>query len=229
MSQGTVLVVEDDDAVRRGIVDALQCCGYQTLEARDGAEGIEIGLRATYQLMLLDMVMPHRNGLEVLAALKKERAGQPVIILSARGEEADRVRGLEGGADDYVVKPFSVKELIARVEAVMRRSCERVVPAEEISFAAGVIDFSASVVRFQEGKTTELSAKEVEVLRYLMRAAGRAVSRDELLRHVWRLDSRGMETRTVDMHIAHLRTKLGDEGQSLIVTVRGKGYRWSVI
>lgn len=229
MSQGTVLVVEDDDAVRRGIVDALQCCGYQTLEARDGAEGIEIGLRATYQLMLLDMVMPHRNGLEVLAALKKERAGQPVIILSARGEEADRVRGLEGGADDYVVKPFSVTELIARVEAVMRRSCERVVPAEELSFAAGVIDFSASVVRFQEGKTTELSAKEVEVLRYLMRAAGRAVSRDELLRHVWRLDSRGMETRTVDMHIAHLRTKLGDEGQSLIVTVRGKGYRWSVI
>lgn len=229
MSQGTVLVVEDDDAVRRGIVDALQCCGYQTLEARDGAEGIEIGLRATYQLMLLDMVMPHRNGLEVLAALKKERAGQPVIILSARGEEADRVRGLEGGADDYVVKPFSVKELIARVEAVMRRSCERVVPAEELSFAAGVIDFSASVVRFHEGKTTELSAKEVEVLRYLMRAAGRAVSRDELLRHVWRLDSRGMETRTVDMHIAHLRTKLGDEGQSLIVTVRGKGYRWSVL
>lgn len=229
MSQGTVLVVEDDDAVRRGIVDALQCYGFQTLEARDGAEGIEIGLRASYHLMLLDMVMPKRNGLEVLAALKKARAGQPVIILSARGEEMDRVRGLEGGADDYVVKPFSVKELIARVEAVMRRSCERVVASEELSFAAGVIDFSASVVRFHDGDATELSAKEVEVLRYLMRAAGRAVSREELLRHVWRLDVLGMETRTIDMHIANLRTKLGDEGQSLIVTVRGKGYRWSVV
>ena len=229
MSQATVLVVEDDDAVRRGIVDALQCSGYQTLEARDGAEGIELGLRATYQLMLLDMVMPRRNGLEVLAALKKERAGQPVIILSARGEEADRVRGLEGGADDYVVKPFSVKELLARVEAVLRRSCERVVPAEELSFTTGVIDFSASVVRFHDGKSAELSAKEVELLRYLMRAAGRAVSREELLRHVWRLDARGMETRTIDMHIAHLRTKLGDVEQSLIVTERGKGYRWSVL
>ncbi len=229
MNQATVLVVEDDDAVRRGIVDALQCSGYQTLEARDGEEGIELGLRATYQLMLLDMVMPRRNGLEVLAALKKERAGQPVIILSARGEEADRVRGLEGGADDYVVKPFSVKELLARVEAVLRRSCERAVPAEELSFTMGVIDFSTSKVRFHDGKNAELSAKEVELLRYLMRAAGRAVSREELLRHVWRLDARGMETRTIDMHIAHLRTKLGDVGQSLIVTVRGKGYRWSVL
>lgn len=229
MSQQIVLVVEDDEAVRRGIVDALQFSGYQTLEARDGAEGIEIGLRATYHLMLLDLVMPHRNGLEVLSTLKNERAGQPVIILSARGEEADRVRGLELGADDYVVKPFSVKELIARVEAVLRRSCERVVAAEVVSFTEGTFDFSTALLRFENGRTTELSTKEAELLRYLIRAAGRAVSREELLRHVWRLDAHGMETRTIDMHIANLRTKLGDAGQRMIVTARGKGYRWSVV
>lgn len=229
MSQQIVLVVEDDEAVRRGIVDALHFSGYQTLEARDGAEGIEIGLRATYHLMLLDMVMPRRNGLEVLAALKKERAGQPVIILSARGEEADRIRGLECGADDYVVKPFSVKELIARVEAVLRRSCERMVAAESLSFAAGTIDFSAALLRFYDGRTIEISAREMDLLRYLIGAAGRAVSREEILRHVWRLDAQGMETRTIDMHIANLRTKLGDTEQCMIVTVRGKGYRWSVV
>lgn len=221
-------MVEDDEAVRRGIVDALRCVGYQTLEARDGAEGMEKGLRASYQLMLLDMVMPHRNGLEVLAALKRERAGQPVIILSARGEEADRVRGLQGGADDYVVKPFSVRELLARVEAVLRRSCERVAATETLCFPGGVIDVTKRELTFDDGRRAELSMKEVDVVRYLMRAAGRAVSREELLRHVWHLEARGMETRTIDMHIAHLRTKLGDGEQSLIVTVRGKGYRWSV-
>jgi DNA-binding response OmpR family regulator len=229
MNLTTVLVVEDDEAVRRGIVDALQGCGYQTLEARDGVEGIDMGLRANYQLMLLDMVMPRSNGLEVLGALKKERAGQPVIILSARGEEADRVRGLQGGADDYVVKPFSVKELIARVEAVLRRSCERRVAVDECAFGGGVIDFSHGVLRFSDGNTVELSTKEIELLRYLLRAEGRAVSREELLRHVWHLEARVMETRTIDMHIAHLRTKLGDAEQSMIVTVRGKGYRWSVL
>lgn len=228
MSRETILVVEDDEAVRRGIVDALRCVGYQTLEARDGAEGMEKGLRASYQLMLLDMVMPHRNGLEVLAALKRERAGQPVIILSARGEEADRVRGLQGGADDYVVKPFSVRELLARVEAVLRRSCERVAATETLCFPGGVIDVTKRELTFDDGRRAELSMKEVDVVRYLMRAAGRAVSREELLRHVWHLEARGMETRTIDMHIAHLRTKLGDGEQSLIVTVRGKGYRWSV-
>ena len=229
VSRETILVVEDDAAVRRGIVDALQCSGYETLEARDGAEGIEKGLRASYQLMLLDMVMPQRNGLEVLAALKRERAGQPVIILSARGEEADRVRGLQGGADDYVVKPFSVKELLARVEAVLRRSCERSAAAETLCFCGGKLDIPARELLFDDGRRVELSARETEVVRYLMRAAGRAVSREELLRHVWHLDVSGMETRTIDMHIAHLRTKLGDRAQNLIVTVRGKGYRWSVL
>lgn len=222
-------MVEDDEAVRRGIVDALHFSGYETLEARDGKEGIEVGLRATYHLMLLDLVMPYHSGLEVLAALKKERAGQSVIILSARGEEVDRVRGLQAGADDYVVKPFSVKELLARVEAVMRRSCERVVTREVEKFSLGEIDFTASVVRLLSGYAVPISDKEADLLRYLIRAAGRAVSREELLRHVWRLEARGMETRTIDMHIAHLRTKLGDAEQNMIVTVRGKGYRWSVL
>lgn len=229
MSKGTILVVEDDESVRCGIIDALEFSGYQTLEARNGEEGIALGLRANYQLMLLDLVMPKFSGLEVLDALKRNRAGQPVIILSARGEEADRIRGLQAGADDYVVKPFSVKELIARVEAVMRRSCERVAEDDAVIFAAGTLDKAQGLLRFTDGRTVEVSPREVDLLRYLIRSAGRAVSREELLLHVWRLEARGMETRTIDMHIAHLRTKLGDSTQSMIVTVRGKGYRWSVL
>ncbi len=229
MSKGTILIVEDDASVRRGIVDALEFSGYLTLEAQNGEEGIALGLRANYQLMLLDLVMPKCSGFEVLGALKKSRAGQPVIILSARGEEADRVRGLQAGADDYVVKPFSVKELIARVEAVMRRSCERVAEDETLRFASGSVDHTLGMLRFSDGRTVEISPREVDLLRYLIRSAGRAVSREELLLHVWRLDARGMETRTIDMHIAHLRTKLGDSSQTMIVTVRGKGYRWSVL
>lgn len=227
MSKGTILVVEDDEAVRCGIVDALQYSGYHTLQARDGEEGVAIGLKANYQLMLLDLMMPKRNGLEVLSALKKQRAGQAVIILSARGEEADRVRGLQLGADDYVVKPFSVKELLARVEAVMRRTCERAADEKLIVFPGGELDVAHSVVRLSDGTCVDVSPREISLLRYLIRSAGRAVSREEIMLHVWHLDARGMETRTIDMHIAHLRTKLGDVEQKMIVTARGKGYRWS--
>ena len=223
--QPVILVVEDDSAVRQGIVDALGFAGYEVISASDGREGMEKALRVSYQLMLLDLVMPHHSGFEVLEALRKERPGQPVIILSARGEEADRVKGLTMGADDYVVKPFSVRELLARVDAVLRRSSERSVGADSYQFEGGEIDFSRREVTLDSGGRNELSERESELMLYLIANSGRVIAREELLRHVWRIDPKNIETRTIDMHVAHLREKLGDAGAEVVVTVRGKGYR----
>jgi DNA-binding response OmpR family regulator len=219
-----MLVIEDDAAVRQGVVDALSFSGYEVISAADGREGMERALKASYQLLLLDLVLPHFSGFEVLEALRKERPGQPVIILSARGEEADRVKGLTMGADDYVVKPFSVREMLARVDAVLRRSSEREVGQSIFDFNGGRVDFSRREVRNEDGGRKELSERESDLLRYLISNKGRAVAREELLQQVWRIDPKNIETRTIDMHVAHLREKLGDNGQDVVVTVRGKGY-----
>ena len=219
-----ILVIEDDPAVRRGIVDVLEYAGYQTLEAADGHAGMEVALRANYRLLLLDLVMPGPSGFDILEALRRKRPGQAVIILSARGEENDRVRGLVNGADDYVVKPFGVKELLARVDAVLRRTCERVAPADERPVPGGRADFRKQVIAFDDGRSEALSEKEAELLRYLMDAGGRLVTRDEILRQLWKLDPARTDTRTLDMHIMHLRRKLGDTGQTTLTTVRGKGW-----
>ena len=228
MSGQTILVIEDDPAIRRGVVDALDYGGYDTLEAGDGMTGLDLALRANYRLLLLDLVLPGRDGFSILAELKRQRPGQAVIILSARGEENDRVRGLGLGADDYVMKPFSVRELLARVEAVLRRTCERPAPAEERELPGGRVDLVSGQIRFKDGTDGVLSERELGLLRYLLDAAGRVVSRDEILRHVWGLDPARTETRTLDMHIMHLRTKLRDRDQELLVTVRGKGWRFHV-
>lgn len=222
MDQPTILVVEDDAALRQGVVDALTYAGYQVLSEPDGLAGRATALRARYQLLVLDLVMPGCSGFDVLEALKKERPGQPVIILSARGEEGDRVKGLKMGADDYVVKPFSVRELLARVDAVLRRTSERPAAVTKHEINGARVDFARREVSFEDGTREELSEREADLLRYLVAQSGRAVPRDELLRQVWGIDPRNIETRTVDMHIAHLRQKLRHEGA--LVTVRGKGY-----
>jgi len=222
----TLLVCEDDTPIRRGIVEALSCSGYQVIEAADGEEALGKALEENYDLMLLDLVMPRRDGFEVLEAVSKARPGTPVIILSARGEEDDRVRGLALGADDYVVKPFSVRELVARVEAVLRRSPERTVPDEVLSIPGGRADLGKGALHFDDGESVSLSDREVEILRYLGSHAGRTVSREEILRRVWGLDPRNLETRTIDVHVGHLRVKLRDP--KLIRTVRGKGYQLAI-
>jgi DNA-binding response OmpR family regulator len=224
MPEITILVVEDEPAVRCGIVDVLEYAGYRTLEAPDGHAGMDLALKANYRLLLLDLVMPGPSGFEILAALRKKRPGQAVIILSARGEENDRVKGLTGGADDYVVKPFSMKELLARVDAVLRRTCERAVPSDTRSLPGGTVDFLTRRLQFDDGRNEELSEREAELLRYLIDSPGRTISRDEILRHLWGLDPDRTETRTIDMHMMHLRSKLGDKDQRMLVTVRGKGY-----
>ena len=229
MQKQSVLVIEDDGAIRLGIVDALELEGYTTLEASRGDSGLEMALNASYDLLLLDLILPARSGLQILEEVRARRPAVPIIILTACGEEADRVRGLKLGADDYVVKPFSVRELTARVEAVLRRSPERSDGVSQFEFPGGVANLDRHEVHFSDGERVELSEREIGILRYLVSHAGRAISRDELLSRVWRINPRGLHSRTIDMHVARLREKLRDDSSDpqLILTVRGKGYMYS--
>ncbi len=227
----TILTVEDDPAIRRGIVDALRYVGFGVLEAGHGDLGHEMAVRQTYDLLLLDLVLPGRGGLEILRAVRATRPTQPVIILTARGQEQDRVEGLRAGADDYVVKPFSVKELLARVEAVLRRSPSRPADVATADIPGGLADFDRRELRFGDGERIDLSEREVELLRYLANHAGRAIGREELLSNVWRISPDGLPTRTIDMHVARLREKLRDDpaDPAVLLTVRGKGYMFKAL
>ncbi len=226
MTQGTVVVVEDDAAIRRGLVDALRFAGFTPREAADGGAGLLAALRDDVDLVLLDLALPVMDGFDVLAKVRAARPALPVIVLTARGAEDDRVRGLKAGADDYVVKPFSAKELLARVDAVMRRSPARPRGLAELRVRGRTVDFERREVRFADGSKSELSEREAELLRHLAANAGRAISRDELLQRVWGLDPRGIETRTVDVHVARLRERLRDDpaAPEVIVTIRALGY-----
>lgn len=223
----TILIIEDDSAIRCGIVDALDFSGYQVIESAEGGSGRLLAIERDYDLLLLDLGLPNVPGLEILRTVRKLRPSKPVIILTAQGEEADRVQGLSEGADDYVVKPFSVKELLARVEAVLRRTTGSTLGVH-FKFEHGVLDFERRELRYRDGTRTELSEREAELLRYLVDNSGRAISRDELLASVWQLNPKGISTRTIDMHIARLREKLRDapERPTTLLTVRGKGYMW---
>jgi DNA-binding response OmpR family regulator len=228
MSAFRVVVIEDEPAIRRGVVDVLRANGYEVAEAADGARGLEEALRRGVDLILLDLLLPRRDGLDVLAEVRKVRPTLPVIVLTARGTEDDRVRGLKMGADDYVVKPFSARELLARVEAVLRRSVDRPPEVHAAHLGPAVIDFDRREIVWPDQQRTELSETEVAILSFLVAHQKRAVSRDELLARLWGIAPREVETRTVDMHIARLRTKLRDpSGKSTpeaIVTVRAHGY-----
>lgn len=226
MKQSTILVVEDDAAVRRGLVDALEFAGYRVESCVDGTAARELLTTGTWDLVLLDVMLPGVDGFTLLEELRRVRKELPVIMVTARGTESDRVNGLTGGADDYVVKPFSARELIARVEAVLRRSPDRPVSATSLACPGRTIHLSRREVQFGDGSTRPLSEKEVAILSCLADCSGRPVTRDELLKEVWGLDPRGLETRTVDMHIARLRDKLSEssEDSAIIMTVRSKGY-----
>ena len=229
MHRSAILTIEDDPAIRRGIVDALEFSGYRVLESADGNDGLEKAIGCEYDLLLLDLALPGIPGLEILRRVRKLRPTQPVIILTAKGEESDRVEGLKDGADDYVVKPFSIKELMARIQAVLRRSPERPSDIGATEFAGGVINFERREIQYNNGDRVELSKKESDLARYLVSNSGRAISRDEILSSVWRLSPQGITTRAIDMHIARLREKLRDnkDKPNTLLTVRGKGYMWA--
>lgn len=226
MALARILVVEDDPAIRRGLVDALTFSSYAASEAADGKAGLDAALSQDIDLVLLDMLMPRMDGMAMLKELRRAKPTLPVIVLTAKGEEDDRVRGLRAGADDYVVKPFSATELLARVEAVLRRSPERPSGIKRLTLAGRVIDLDRREVTLPGGERAQFSQKEAEVIGYLVANRGRAIARDELLARVWGLDPRGMHTRTVDMAIARLREILRDDpaDPQVIITVRAKGY-----
>jgi DNA-binding response OmpR family regulator len=186
-----------------------------------------LALTAEIGLVLLDLVLPGGTGLAVLERIRDARPSLPVIVLTARGGEDDRVRGLRLGADDYVVKPFSVRELLARVDSVLRRSPERTDGAGSLPLPGGEIDLQSLEVRFADGTAISLSPLEADLLRYLAGNAHRATSREELLQWIWKVNPRHVQTRSVDMAVARLRRKLRDDAEppSFLLTVRGKGYK----
>ncbi len=230
MPKARIVVVEDEPAIRRGVSDALRLSGYEVAEAADGAVGLREAASAGVDLVLLDIMLPRKDGLEVLSDLRRSNPTRPVILLTARGSEDDRVRGLKMGADDYVVKPFSAKELIARVEAILRRTMKPLPDVRLVEIGSGIIDLHRREVRWADGSRADLSETEAALLKYLVINRERAVSREELLSRVWGIGTAGLETRAVDMHIARLRAKLkdpaaiGEEQPEAIVTVRAHGY-----
>ena len=229
MPKARIVVVEDESAIRRGLSDALRLSGYEVTEAPDGSAGLREAASAGVDLVLLDIMLPKRDGLEVLSELRRTNPTRPVILLTARGSEDDRVRGLKMGADDYVVKPFSAKELLARVEAILRRTLRPAVEVRLVAVGPGTIDLHRREVRWPDGHRADLSETEAALLKYLVCNRERAVSREELLSRVWGIGTAGLETRAVDMHVARLRAKLkppdgDDEHPEAIVTVRAHGY-----
>ena len=224
--QQTILVVEDDTPIRIGIVELLKVSGFNVLECASGDEGLRAAISGHLDLALLDVFLPGIDGFELLERIRKERPGLPVIMVTARGAESDRIRGLEGGADDYVVKPFSPKELLARINAVLRRSYERLGSVRTLATEGISIDLERSEVLLADGEARSLSERDVQFLAYLAESKGRAISRDELLLRVWGINPKGVHTRTVDMLVKRLREKLGDPQESprFIQTVRARGY-----
>ena len=229
MNKPVIMVVEDDPAIRRGLVDALDYAGYQVREYGDGQEALEGLSLPNLDLVLLDVLLPGVDGFQLLDEVRRRRPNLPVIMVTARGSESDRVHGLQGGADDYVVKPFSARELLARVEAVLRRSASRPEPVTVLDLEGCHIDLGRREVCWADGTRHALSERESGILTYLAGCRGRAISREEILQQVWGIDPRGLETRTVDMHVARLREKLQEKPgrPRFILTVRSKGYMLS--
>ena len=226
-----VLIVEDEEPLRMALSDALRAEGFDVLAAADGEEGLRLALREAPDVVLLDLMLPRRDGFSVLRALREDRLRAAVIILSARGEEWDRVQGFEYGADDYVVKPFSIRELLLRLRAVTRRADGDVpgLPLQAGKARVGdcTIDFAGYSLE-RGGVRTGLSRRELELLGYFLTHEGQALDRATLLNDVWGADEYPT-TRTVDMHVLKLRRKLeaDPERPRHILTVHGVGYRFS--
>ncbi len=222
-----ILVVEDEAAIRSGLCDVLAFRGHAPHGVESGEEGLRRALAEPYALVVLDVMLPGMSGFEVCRALRTARHEQAILLLTARGAEADVLEGFRAGADDYVTKPFSVAELMARVDALLRRSGAPAEPAPApFPFGAWQIDPAARCAAC-DGLTIALSQRELVLLALLARERGRIVSRRQLLREVWGMRHvERIHTRTVDMHIAKLRKKIEAGRRAAIETVRGEGYRF---
>lgn len=221
-----ILIVEDEPAMVAGLRDNFEYEGYDVISAEDGVTGLERALADDPDLVVLDVMMPRMSGLDVCKQLKAKRPSVPIIMLTARGQEIDKVVGLELGADDYVTKPFSVRELMARVKAVLRRVSSPAPPPEVYRFSDIEVNIRSNEVR-RDGTVIELSTKEFALLAYFIAHPVETLSRDRLLEAVWGYENYP-NTRTVDTHIVHLRQKLepNPEEPRFILTVHGSGYKF---
>jgi DNA-binding response OmpR family regulator len=222
-----ILVIEDDTAILRGLKDNLEFEHYEVLTATDGEQGYALIREKRPDLVVLDLMLPRMSGYEVCRKVRGDGGNVPILILTARGEEVDKVFGLNIGADDYMTKPFSVRELLARIQAIFRRAANAKsgpLP-EELRFEDVTVDFLRFEAR-KAGRPLEMSKKEFGVLRLLAARAGEVVTRDELLDEVWGYD-RFPTTRTVDNHIALLRAKIENDPAHPrhLITIRGVGYK----
>src|SRR5450755_1117693 len=225
-SRVKILVVEDEPNMVAGLRDNFEFEGYQVITARDGVEGLQRALEESPDLVVLDVMMPRMSGLEVCKQLRAKRGSIPIIMLTARGQEVDKVVGLELGADDYVTKPFSIRELLARVKAVLRRTA--VVPKTDDKYAFGEVEVNLRSCQVsRKGHALDFSSKEFELLKYFLIHPGETLSRDRLLEDVWGYD-RFPTTRTVDAHIVRLRQKVEPKPEEprFILTVHGTGYKF---
>ncbi len=220
-----ILVVEDDPAILRGLSDNLEAESHEVLTASDGEEGYRLIVERKPDLIILDLMLPKLGGYEVCRKVRSEGVTTPILILTARGEESDRVLGLDLGADDYITKPFSVRELLARVRAALRRAQPKTPLPDELRFADVVVDFKQFEAR-KGDKVLKMTRKEFGMLQFFAARTGEVVRRDELLQDVWEYRDYPT-TRTVDNHIASLRAKIENnaaEPQHLL-TVHGVGYK----
>jgi two-component system alkaline phosphatase synthesis response regulator PhoP len=221
-----ILVVEDEPNMVAGLRDNFEFEGYEVITAHDGIEGLEKALAESPDLVVLDVMMPRMSGLEVCRQLRAQRASIPIIMLTARGQEVDKVVGLELGADDYVTKPFSIRELLARVRAILRRTAAIPKNQDQHFFGDVEVDLHRRRV-LRSGKLLDISSKEFELLKYFICHSGETLSRDRLLEDVWGYDNYPT-TRTVDTHLVRLRQKLepDPEQPQYFLTVHGTGYQF---
>ena len=228
-----ILVAEDDDNIRTGLVDTLESEGYRVTPAIDGKQAIDLFTPEDFDLILLDIMMPEKSGYDVCRAVRALKEDIPVIMLTAKGEEIDKVIGLQLGADDYITKPFGVRELLARISAVLRRSQRKPKRAgEEISgpdrFTFGIADIDTRQYKVRTGdKTYDISARELQLLRFFYSHPKEVLSRDRILNAVWGIEYGGT-TRTLDQHVAQLRKKIEPDPAHprFLTTVYGVGYRY---
>ena len=224
MHGSSVLIVEDDPALLRGLKDNFEAQNYRVQLARDGRAGLSAALANPPDLLVLDLMLPKLNGYEICRALRAKRLEMPIIMLTARGQEEDIVRGLELGADDYVTKPFSIRELLARAKAFLRR--REVAPPTVFQFGDCKLDLAAHKL-FRNGEEVSLTAKEFRLLEFLTKRPGRALTRDQILDNVWGNDIM-VNDRSVDRCVTTLRAKIESDARHprYIQTIRDIGYRF---
>lgn len=224
-SRARILIVEDDPAILNGLLDVLVFNGYAPTGCDDGGEGLKKALDDRFDLILMDVMLPTMDGFSVCRQIRKEKPDQPVIMLTAKGAETDIVTGFTSGADDYVSKPFSLKELMVRIEAVLRRSGKNL--GDDRMTINHIFFDGSNLTAAYENEKIELTRREMDIIVYLFRHSSRIVSKKELLLNVWNYRDADIETRTVDIHIQKLRKKISTliRDTSFLVTIRGEGYR----